>query len=64
MARTSEQLTPEEILSVEDLAALPANSVVYKDSSGNFSSVPLGASGTVLQSNGAEAAPTFETPAA
>jgi hypothetical protein len=36
--------------------------VFYSDGSGDVQELALGASGTVLQSNGASSAPTFETP--
>lgn len=36
--------------------------VFYSDGSGIFTELALGASGTVLQSNGASSAPSFATP--
>lgn len=62
MARTSAELTPSEILTVEELASLANHTVFYKDGSGTIVGLALGASGKVLQSNGATSAPTFETP--
>ena len=38
--------------------------VFYSDASGLFTELSLGASGTVLQSNGASSAPSFSTPTA
>ncbi len=61
MARTSEQLTSQEIITVEELQQIANDSVIYKDSTWIYQRIVLWASGTVLQSNGATSAPTFGT---
>lgn len=61
MARTSEQLTWEEMLIVEQLTSTGNNRVIYKDNTGAIQGVSLWASGTVLTSSWATSAPTFSS---
>jgi len=65
-ARYAKQVTNSDTILVDgspitDLDAT-AWRVFYSDGSGNITELALGASGTVLQSNGASSAPTFATP--
>jgi len=55
---TGDQVVPSDLT---DFTEQTAWSVFYSDGAGDVTELALGASGTVLQSNGAAAAPTFET---
>lgn len=60
MARTSNTLTNAEVIAVEELNGIGNNKVPYKNNSGSYAGATLWASGTVLTSNGAASAPTFQ----
>ncbi len=60
MARTWEQLTPEEVIAVEELNDVPNNSMIHKDNNWNYQAITIGADWTVPTSNGPTLAPTFQ----